>query len=90
MNVGSYLEKSDSLSYNNLIDDYIRIDNELTEKSNQLLAEKTRSKYLADKLEDFLLQQKKINKKQRWLSVKHTIKNVSIGLAAGYIIGLIL
>lgn len=90
VNVGSYSEKSDSLSYDELIDDYLRLDNELTEKSNQLLAEKTRSKYLADKLESLLLQQKKLNKKQRWLSVRQTIKNIGIGLAAGCIIGLMI
>lgn len=90
VSVGNYSEKSDSLSYDDLIDDYIRIDNELTEKSNQLLAEKTRSKFLADKLESCLINQQKANKRQRWLSIKHTIKNVSIGLAAGCIIGLLL
>lgn len=79
--------KSDSLSDDEIIDDYNRIDAELTEKTNQLLAEKTRSKYLADKLEGYLLIQKKSNRKARWLSVKHTIRDVFLGVVIGYKIG---
>lgn len=87
VSVESYSVKNDSLSYDELIDDYLRLDNELTEKNNQLLAEKIRSKYLADKLENNLLQQQKANRKQKWLSVKHTIKNLGIGIGVGTIIG---
>lgn len=81
---------SDSASYDTLVDDYIRMNNELLELQEKLEAEVAKTKQLSQSLEHCILTHKKAKRRLFWGSVGRTIKDVSIGIGIGFLSGKIL
>lgn len=77
---------ADTLGYDDLIDDYIRMNNDFVAMKELFETEKEKSKYLAQTLENCLLNQKKAKRRVFWASVKHTIRDLGIGFLSGFLI----
>lgn len=77
--------KSDTLSYDQLADDYIRMDNELTAANDSLKIEKKLHKIEKARADNCELNARQIRKKTFWGSVKRTAQDIGIGIVIGII-----
>lgn len=72
--------KKDTLTYDELVDDYLRIDNDLNASNDSLNAEKELRKIADKRADDCEDATKKAKKKSFWVSVKRTTQDILIGI----------
>lgn len=75
--------KSDTLSYEQLVDDYIRMDNELTAANDSLNIEKKLRKNEAARADECEKNARQVKRKTFWGSVKRTAQDLAIGIGIG-------
>lgn len=85
VNAQSKSTENDTLTYDQLEDDYIRIDNELTAANESLSIEKERSKNEKNRADNCEKNARQVRRKTFWGSVKRTAQDIGIGIVIGII-----